>query len=395
MTPYLRAIKADQVATPATAPAIAILDTGVSDVPELRGRLRGGYNVVSGSQNVNDIDGHGTAVASLAAGAAGGVRGVSPTSPIIPIKVFDDRGDLAAEDLVAGIQRAVAADARVINISAAGSAQDIDPVAAREVQEAIYAAVSLGIPVIAPSGNEAGAPLGAPAAYPHVIAVGAADEAGAPAPFSSLGSGLDLLAPGSNLVTAAPSFLCSSGYGTVTGTSFAAPLVAGAAALLLARDPDLEVSQLTDLLRLRGVRSPAPAFDPASGFGLLDVAGSVDAHTPSADTPEVNDTIAWAKLQPLAFGAPRRSRTFFARIATHMDPVDVYRLRLKRGDRLAVRVKAPAGVRLALSFGATKLSAKRGATFTQRISRAGSYYVGVSLKQAPPAGTGYSVSLTR
>ena len=392
---YLRSVKADQVAVPASAPAIAILDSGVADVPELRGRLRVGANVVNGTQVTNDIDGHGTAVATIAAGAAGGVRGVSPTSPIIPIKIFDDRGEASAEDFVAGIERAVALDAGVINVSAAGLASDVDARTARAVQEAINGAVSLGIPVIAPSGNEGASSLAVPAAYPHVIAVGATDEAGGRAPFSNVGSGLDLVAPGAAIVTAAPAHLCSSGYGTQTGTSFAAPLAAGAAALLLQRHPDLDSSQLTDLLRLRGVRSPAPAWTVDTGFGPLDVQAALGAQPPAPDTPEVNDDISWAKLQPPVLTTSQRSRTVWARIAPHKDPVDVYRVRLKRGDRLSVALRAPAGTSLRLGFGATRLASKRGRSFKQRIRRTGTYYVGATLMKAPEAGSGYALTLRR
>src|SRR3954451_9621276 len=146
-------VHADQVQTPASAPAIAILDSGIADVPELRGRIRGGYNVANGSSNTNDIDGHGTAVASIAAATAGGVRGVSASSPVIPIKVFDDRGDSTPEDIVAAIERAIALRAGVINISAAALPSDLDAAGARSLRYAINAAVSLGIPVVAASGN--------------------------------------------------------------------------------------------------------------------------------------------------------------------------------------------------------------------------------------------------
>jgi subtilisin family serine protease len=391
----VRAVHADSVGIPASAPAIAVLDSGVAAIPELGNRLRTGYNVAAGDQNTNDIEGHGTAVASIAAAAAGGVRGISPTSPIVPIKIFDDRGNTSPEDFVAGIERAVAANASVINVSAAAAASDVDPAAAREVRFAINAAVSLGIPVIAATGNEGAPSVGVPAAYPHVIAVGATDASGAPAPFSNTGSALDLLAPGANLVAAAPSNLCSSGYASATGTSFAAPVVAGAAALLLAKHPDLDVGQVTDMLRLRGVRSPAPPWSSEAGFGPLDVAAAVNAPVPSPDQPEVNDDISWAKQQPPALTAPRRSKTLFARIAPHMDPVDVYRVRLKRNDRFVVRLQQPAGTKLRLAFGATKLAAKPGTSFSQKIKKAGTYYVGVSIKQAPPAGSGYALSLSR
>src|SRR3954454_897309 len=198
------AVHGDKIVVPASAPAIAVLDSGVAAVPELQGRLRQGFNVATGGQNTNDIDGHGTAVASVAAAAAGGVRGVSPTTPIVPIKIFDDAGNSTPEGFVAGIERAVAANAGVINVSATAAPGDVDAATARSVKEAIYAAISLGIPVIAASGNEGAGALDVPAAYPHVIAVGAADAAGAPAPFSNTGRRLDLLAPGADLVTAAP-----------------------------------------------------------------------------------------------------------------------------------------------------------------------------------------------
>jgi subtilisin family serine protease len=388
------AVHADQVAPPGTTRPIAVLDTGVADVPELSGRVRQGYDVTSGSRTPVDRDGHGTAVAAIAA-AAGDARGVSTTSPVLPVKIFTDGGESTAEDFVAGIERAVAADAGVINISGAGSAGDVDAATAREVRNAIFAAVSLGIPVVAAVGNEGASSLGVPAAYPHVIAVGATDQSGAGAPFSNRGSGLDLVAPGENIVTAAPHALCASGYQIVTGTSFAAPAVAGAAALLLAKHPDLDVAQLTDMLRLRGIRSPAPGWSLELGFGMLDVAATLSASVPAADQSEVDDDIGWAKLQPAMLSAPKRSRTLFARIAPHMDPADVYRVKLKKGDRLRVRLQEPAGTKLKLSFGGTRLAHRSGTAFTQKIRKSGTYYVGVGIQASPPAGSGYGLSLKR
>jgi hypothetical protein len=203
------------------------------------------------------------------------------------------------------------------------------------------------------------------------------------------------MAPGEDIVAPAPKPLCSSGYQSVTGTSFAAPAVAGAVAVLLAKHPDLDVSQVTDMLRLRGLRNPAPGWSLAMGFGLLDLAAAVNAGVPAADQPEVNDDIAWAKQQTAVLSAPKRSRTLSARIAPHMDPADVYRLKLKKGDRLEVKLQVPAGAKLRLAFGATRLAAKSGAAFTQRIKKTGTYYVGVTIRKSDPAGTGYGLSLKR
>lgn len=385
---------ANAVTIPASAPPIAVLDTGVANVPELAGRLRNGANVATGG-TTNDIDGHGTAVASIAAAAAGGVRGVSPTSPVIPIKIFDDAGNTTPDDFISGIERAVNAHAGVINISAAGPPDSIDTRTRADIQDAIDAAVSLGIPVVAASGNEGSGRLDIPAAFAHVIAVGATDESGQPASFSNTGSGLDLVAPGANIVTAAPSVLCSSGYGQVSGTSFAAPLVSGAASLLLQANPDLDVSQVTDMLRLRAPRGNAPSWSDSLGFGLLNVQDALNAPVPTPDQNEVNDTISWARIQPPVLSAPKRSTRFFARIAPHQDPVDVYRVKLKKGDRLNVRLQQPSGTKLKLQFGAKKLAAKRGTSFTQKIAKTGAYFIGVALGTAPPAGSGYALTVSR
>jgi subtilisin family serine protease len=389
------AIHADQVAVPATAPAIAVLDTGVAAVPELAGRIKPGYNVSDGTQNTGDIDGHGTAAASIAAAAAGGVRGVSPTSPIIPIKIFDDRGQAGPEDLVAGIAKAIDANAGVINVSADASPDEVDRATRDDIMTAIDTAVSLGIPIVAATGNEGAGTIGVPAAYPHVIAVGATDATGAPASFSNTGAQLDLVAPGEDVATAAPGALCSGGYGLVSGTSFATPAVAGAAALILQKHPDLDVGQVADILRLRGVRAPAPGWTLETGFGLLDVAASLAAPVPAADQPEVNDDIRWAKLQPVVLSAPRRSRRLSARMAPHMDPADVYRVKLKKGDRFKVTVRLPSGATAALAFGAQKLARVRGSSVAMQIKRSGTYFVGLTLGKSPEAGVSYTLTLKR
>jgi subtilisin family serine protease len=381
---------------PATTPPIAILDTGVSpSVPELTGRVRRGYNAATGTENTGDIDGHGTAAAAIAAAAPGGVRGISPSSPIIPIKIFDDTGRTGAAELVAGISKAIDLNAGVINLSVEAGDGELSPADAASVKNAINTAVSLGIPVVAASGNEGAPALAAPASYPHVIAVGATSVSGEPAPFSNSGAGLDLVAPGVDIITAAPSALCSHGYGFVSGTSFAAPAVAGAAALILRQHRDLDVGQVTDMLRLRGLRARAPEWSVDVGFGLLDVPASVDGPVPSPDQPEVNDDVKWAKVQPPALSAPKRSRTFSAQLAPRIDPVDVYRVKLRKGDRFRVAMRFPAAATARLRFGASKLASVRGKSFVRNIKRTATYFVGVTLGNSPEAGITYSLTLKR
>jgi subtilisin family serine protease len=396
------AVGADRIEPPATTPPIAILDSGIGDVPELAGRVRPGLNVVTGGQNVNDLDGHGTAVATIAAGQAGGVRGVSPSSPVIPIKILDARGETSAPDVIAGIDAAVSRGAKVNNISAAAPAGK--PTADdRRVLTAVERAVSKGVVVVAPSGNEGKPGIDIPAIYPHVLAVGATDESGVAAPFSNTGSGLDLVAPGANISTAAPSFICSTGYALMTGTSFAVPAVAGAAALVQAARPELDATQTADVLRLaRGT-----TWSRALGFGLLDVPAAIAAPAPPAQPTEVDDDVYWVKRAPVRLSAARRRATIDSAVAIHTDPADVYRLKLRRGDRLSAAVRAQgASLRLGLwraqtgSFditdGKTEHRIAAGSRLRGvRIRRGGVYYVSVSAVKTLPQGARYSLTLSR
>jgi hypothetical protein len=384
----IAAVHADAVPEPATTPPIAILDSGVAQVPELEGRVAAGDD--------SDSDGHGTAVASVAAAQAGGVRGVSPTSPIIPIRILDARGEASLDSVINGIRRAVALGAGVINISAAAPAPGPDTAEDRTVQNEIFKAVTRGILVVAPTGNEGTASVDIPARYPHVVAVAGTDESGVRASFSNSGAGVDLAAPGANLTVAAPTSVCASGYALVSGTSFSAPLVAGAAAMLKAANPKLDPSQLTDMLRLHAPRSMSPAWNASLGFGRLDVASVLAAPIPAPDAPEVDDTIAWAKLHPLALAPKAKRASITAHVATHSDPADVFRVRLSKGDKLTATLSR-AGRKLGLQLLSSKATLVRGragkAAF--RAPRTGEFYVRVAATAAPPQGTDYTLSLKR
>jgi hypothetical protein len=388
----VRSIGADQVQPPASTPPIAILDSGVSAVPELQGRVRSGANVVTGGSDTEDADGHGTAVAAIAAGAAGGVRGVAPTTPVIPITILNARGETGVDEVINGIDRAVRLGARVINISAAAPARGSDPAANAAVTDAIWRAVTDGVLMIAPTGNEGAGALDIPAVYSHVVAVAATDEANQHAYFSNSGDGTDLAAPGASIVTAAPTAVCSTGYQIVSGTSFAAPAVAGAAALLVQAHPTLDPTQLVDMLRLRGLRAPAPTWTPELGFGLLDIRGVLAAPTPAPDQPEVDDTVAWAKRHRLVMSARQKQRRLSGRLAPHVDPSDVFRVRLKAGDTVRLTT---AGAHVTLTFQTTRATLARGKSIRQVVRRSGVYYVGVRQKNAPPQGVDYSLLLQR
>jgi len=417
---WIPAVRADVVAPPATTPAVAVLDTGIDPtVPELSGAIVAPLNLVSPGRPISDPDAHGTLVAGLVAARPGKVRGVSPSSPIMPIRVLDRRGEAPTKRLAQAIDAAVAARAGVINISATLPARGTAAADVERMRKAIDRAFDRGTLVVAAAGNEGSSALDLPSALPHVISVGASDDADRRAVFSNRGPSIDLLAPGAELVSVAPRALCADGYASAEGTSFSAPLVAGAAALLAQAHPDWSAAQRMQAL-LRSARDVGPVGrDDAAGFGILDVAAALAAPAPTDDPGEVDDDVAWitgrrAAGHPLQLSARVRRRTLAASASLYNDPVDVYRVRLARGDRLSARLGGPAASRLGLSLWspATRgLDISRGRTdrvlaprdprrragrlATRRLARGGTYFVAVRALRADGPSTEYTLALAR
>ncbi len=247
---------------------IAVVDSGVDTThPDLAGKIAGTYNAVDGSSDVRDDLGHGTFVAGVAAAATDngvGVAGAGYDSDLLAVKVADATGAIFDDAEAAGIQWAADHGARVINLSlGSDEASSIE-------QSAIDYAVDKGVLVVAAAGNSGGDgdPPIYPAAYPNVLAVGATDGPNR-ANFSEYGSWVDVAAPGVDIRSTTPqagSTYFAGGYDTGSGTSFAAPLVAGEAALLTAQAPDASAADLRTAV-----------VDSAHGYpGLGLGAGQVD-----------------------------------------------------------------------------------------------------------------------
>lgn len=217
---------------------IAVVDSGVDTThPDLRGQVVRGYNAVSGGTSVRDDNGHGTAVASVAAAATNnrrGIAGVAGGSDVLAVKVADRRGRIWGDALAAGIRWAVDNGADVVNLSL-GSSRD-DPL----VRKAVADAVDNGVVVVAAVSNRGVTDLPYPAAYPGVLSVGATDGPRL-AGFSDRGA--DVAAPGVRVVAAVP-----GGYSRATGTSFAAALVSGQAALIRGKKPRMAAERVTGFI---------------------------------------------------------------------------------------------------------------------------------------------------
>lgn len=256
---------------------IAVVDTG-ADVtsPALAGKVQGTYDVRTGRRQVADRAGHGTLVASLAGGVdspAGGVAGFGGAARLLIVKVSDS-ATFNDVDVAAGIVYAVRHGARVINLSVAGREPSLVEKAALQF------AARRGVLVVAAAGNDGlkGDPPEYPAALLQPIgsngvgglglSVGASDASGIRAGFSEYGSFVSLLAPGQDVVGAVRS---ADEY--ASGTSFAAPEVAGAAALVWAANPGLSAGRVAAILK--ATASGNGTWSPELAFGVIDAAKAV------------------------------------------------------------------------------------------------------------------------
>ncbi len=216
-----------------------------------------------------DDHGHGTFVAGTVAAEsnnASWVAGVCWTCTIMPVKVLGSSGSGSTFDVAAGIDWARTHGADVINLSL-GSA---DPSAT--LQTAVDAAWNAGIVVVAASGNNNG-PVLYPAAYDSALAVGATNSAGAKASFSNYGPSLDVMAPGESVV----STVLDSGtgtYGAGSGTSFAAPHVAGVVGLMIA-DGITDKTTIVSTLKSTATDMGGAGFDNLTGWGIVNAADAI------------------------------------------------------------------------------------------------------------------------
>jgi subtilisin family serine protease len=286
----------DWVLRAAASVTIAIVDTGADlSAPDLAAKNPAAYDVRSRGSDVRDLNGHGTFVASLAGGSSTngeGMSGFGGDAHLLIVRAGHGDGTFSDVDEAAGIVYAVDQGAKIINLSVGG------PDTSFTERRAIDYAVSHGALLVAAAGNEhdSGNPVEYPAALLQPagsngvggrgLAVGASTAEGRRAPFSNSGSYLSLAAPGVD-VFGAVSGLSSpllyprvalpgsrqGVFGFASGTSFAAPEVAGAAALVWAANPSLDAESVAQILKQTA--SGAGSWSPELGFGVIDVAAAV------------------------------------------------------------------------------------------------------------------------
>ena len=252
---------------------IAILDSGVDGThPDLQPNLVPGYNVVSSNTDTSDVCGHGTAVAGSAAARSNnglGVAGVAGQAKIMPIRVAtpDASGSCYAysSTIASGITYAADHGARIANIS-------YGPLAGiAAIQSAAQYMKNKGGLVFVSAGNNGVDEAITPTTT--LIAVSATDANDAKASWSSYGAFVALAAPGAGIWTTSKGGI----YQSWNGTSFASPVAAGVAALMMAAAPTLDGADIEQVLFASAVDLGAAGRDPLFGYGRVDAAAGVKA----------------------------------------------------------------------------------------------------------------------
>lgn len=334
-----------EVAQAATAITIAVIDTG-ADVraPDLAAKAPHTHSVRARSADVADLNGHGTFVAALAAGSSSngeGIAGIGGEARLLVVQASGSSGSLTDIEEAAAIVYAVDHGARILNLSLGGQTTSTTE------RRAIDYAVARGALLVAAVGN--GYASGNAVEYPAALlqpvgsrgiggrglAVAASTRSGTRAQFSSTGTHVSLAAPGEGVFSAVSGFSPASryprvslpgsaagSYGYGSGTSFAAPQVAGAAALVWAAAPQLRADEVATILKQTA--TGRGSWTPELGYGVLDVAAAVArARDPAQAAPLRLDGRRTGSRVALSWLPPAGAASFRVSVARDGEPARV------------------------------------------------------------------------
>jgi subtilisin family serine protease len=357
---------------------IAVVDTGVDlNHPDLRDKLLPGVDLVSDetcTPGAQDLNGHGTHVAGIAAASTNngiGVAGTAPQATILPVRVLDSTGSGTGPDIAAGIHWAADHGAQVINLSLGN---DVPVVDVTGLGSAVDYAWSKGSVIVAAAGNSTSPLCGFPAASAHAVCVAATDSGGFPSAYSNfpvrLDGGVAVRAPGGDGsgscaadadiwstywpgASGSDAEACApKGYEPLAGTSMAAPFVSGIAAML--RGAGLSNQQTVDCIKRTS--SNGGSYDPVWGYGIVNAdaavagctqlassgnpfgpGGATGQSTPgtgTGQTPPPGSTVADTTAPRIKLAIPRKKPAHVARAG-----YIAVRVRLSEAARLWLQVR--------------------------------------------------------
>lgn len=245
---------------------IAVLDSGVDpNHPDLSSKLLQGYNFYDNNYNTTDVYGHGTKVAGVAAALTNNAIGVSSIGwqcSIMPLRVTDTNGYAYSSLLTKALVYAADRGAKVAVISFAIYGGSM-------ISDAAKYFMDKGGLVVAAGGNDN--TNHTDSNNPYIISVSATTSSDSRASFSSYGPYIDLSAPGSSIYTT----IRGGSYGSVSGTSFSAPLTAGLAALIFSANPSLTPTQVEQIMESTALDLGDPGYDVYYGYGRIDALGAL------------------------------------------------------------------------------------------------------------------------
>jgi len=277
---------------------VAVLDTGVDRTQsDLRGALVPGYDFVNGDLDPSDDHGHGTLVSGIIGARANnrtGIAGVCWSCSIMPVKVLDSKGVGLDSVIAAGIVWAVDHGARVINLSLGGPGDTDD------LEHAIAYAVQNNAVVVAAAGNNGATALSFPAASRLALSVAGTNQSDRRYSWSNFGSWVSVAAPGCNLAPAR-----GGGDAIFCGTSSAAPVVSGLAALALSANPNATPAEVADAVQRAAVRLPGVVQS-----GRVDAGRTLALIRPQAASPTLSTEIFRGTIDDGA-----RTRVFSTQVA--------------------------------------------------------------------------------
>jgi hypothetical protein len=273
---------------------VAVIDSGVDfDHVDLKPHLLPGWNYLApGSPPIDDY-GHGTHIAGVVAATlnnASGISGLSPWAEIEPYKVLDNNGNGGALDVSNAIKDAADSGADVINLSLQTNSDS------GLIRDAVNYAASRNVLMVAAAGNPGNRPVMYPGAYDVVMAVASTEYDDERSSTSAVGKEVEIAAPGGGIFSTWPAAIrCSSDfqqedgsvYCSISGTSMAASVISGVAALVWGLDPSMPAEMVRDLLK----RTATPLAQDAIyvGSGRVDALAAVRELVPMALEPSVTE----------------------------------------------------------------------------------------------------------
>jgi thermitase len=276
---------------------VAIVDCGIFDEatgrlapdgqpghPDLRGRVAQNQDFTGSATGFDDYCNHGTHVAGIVGAAqnnAVGVTGLAPSVTLINAKVLGDSGSGSTSNILNGIVWAVQNGAKVINMSLGR-----DGACSQSERDTMNWAWSQGVVIVAAAGNSSLSSSGAPGNCDNVISVASTTSADARSSFSNYGTGVDVAAPGSNIISS----IRTGDYASFNGTSMASPHVAALAGLIWSQNTGATAQSVVD--RIRTTSDPIAGTGSSWAWGRINAAAALGGGSPPATSTPTSAPVA-------------------------------------------------------------------------------------------------------